>query len=159
MSHKRRSFLKRVSHAGEYVGLRMLDAVVNLFPYRSLDSCAGILVTIFWLLYIQSMPMLFVFSIVHGLTFGGHNILRPLLVANHFGRAHLGAVNGLMRPFFTLSGAVSPLLVVGLYDAYGSYYWAFFAVMVAWFAASVMLRLGVPARAPAEQRAVVAPGP
>ena len=68
----------------------------------------------------------------HGLAVGGFFIMRPLIVANYFGRQHLGAVNSLIRPLTTVTGSMSPLMIAGLYDIHGSYTWAFTAVLLSW---------------------------
>jgi len=77
-------------------------------------------------------PLLLLVSLVHGLALGGNLIMRPLLVADYFGRNHLGAISGLMRPFNTLASASGPLIVTGLYELTQSWYVAFGSVMLMW---------------------------
>jgi len=71
--------------------------------------------------------------------------MRPMITAAYFGRAHLGAINGIMRPFLTLSTAGSPLLVAWLYDREGSYTTVFWVIAACWFGAAAATSL---ARAP-----------
>ena len=99
---------------------------------------------IVFLLTVRSPLMLFAYVVLQGLTLGGQFILQPLMVANYFGRDHLGAVRGIMRPFLTLSGAVGPVFVAGLFDATGSYRVAFIAVIGTWILASLVYLLAVP---------------
>ena len=73
----------------------------------------------------------------HGLSVGGGLIIRPMLVASYFGRDHLGAVGGMMRPFTTVANAVGPLLVAWMRDQQGSYDAAFLAIAVGWFVAGL----------------------
>jgi MFS family permease len=77
----------------------------------------------------------------HGLCVGGNLIMRPMLVASYFGRGHLGAVNGMMRPFTTLVGAAAPLLVAWLRDQEGSYTLAFLLLATGWFVAGLAVVL------------------
>lgn len=73
----------------------------------------------------------------HGLCVGGGLIIRPMLIASYFGRGHLGAVGGMMRPFTTVTNAVGPLLVAWMRDQQGSYDAAFLAIAVGWFIAGL----------------------
>lgn len=106
------------------------------------------------LLQVRSVPLMFGFAAFHGATLGGYFILRPLMMADYFGRAHLGAVNGIMRPFMTVTGAVSPLLVAGLYDARGDYNLAFTVVMLAWAASAIAVWFARPPRVPSPEAVV-----
>jgi len=53
-------------------------------------------------------------------------------VADYFGRGHLGSINGIMRPILTISTASGPLIIAGIYDLSGAYFWAFVLVLAAW---------------------------
>jgi len=88
--------------------------------------------------------MLFTYAFFQGLTLGGQFILQPLMIANYFGRQHLGAVRGVMRPFITFSGAIGPVFVAGLFDATGTYKVAFLFVLSTWIIASLIYLLAVP---------------
>lgn len=101
--------------------------------------------SILLLLNTTNLPMLFLFAITQGTSLGGHFILLPLIVANYYGRAHLGSINGFMRPFMTLTNAFGPFLIAGLYDIQSSYRLAFFLVMVAWFLSGIAV---LPAKSP-----------
>jgi OFA family oxalate/formate antiporter-like MFS transporter len=93
--------------------------------------------TILILLNATSVFVLFLYVALQGMTLGGQFLLQPLAVANLFGRAHLGAIRGIMRPALTFSSAAGPLVIAALYDAQGSYQGAFIFVMVSWFASGV----------------------
>jgi hypothetical protein len=113
---------------------------------------------IFILLNANSVFLLFLYVALQGMTLGGQFILQPLAVANLFGRAHLGAIRGVMRPAITFSSAAGPLLIAALYDAQGSYHWAFIFVMISWFASGLGYYFASPSsrrfRSPASQPAV-----
>jgi len=72
--------------------------------------------------------------------------MRPLIIANYVGRLHLGAVNSLIRPLTTITGSLSPLLVAGLFDAFGTYTWAFTAVLIAWLFVAAIVGFAKPPR-------------
>jgi sugar phosphate permease len=113
---------------------------------------------IFILLNANSVFLLFLYVALQGMTLGGQFILQPLAVANLFGRAHLGAIRGVMRPAITFASAAGPLLIAALYDAQGSYHWAFIFVMISWFASGLGYYFASPSirrfRSPASQPAV-----
>ncbi len=72
--------------------------------------------------------------------------MRPMIVATYFGRGHLGALNGIMRPFMTAASAFSPLLVAWIYDARGSYDPVFWLLAGCWVLASVAILTAHPPR-------------
>jgi sugar phosphate permease len=118
------------------------------FPSRNLMVVQTTLTAmmIAYLLFVVDSPLtLFVYAALQGLTLGGQFILQPLMVANYFGREHLGAVRGIMRPFITLAAAAGPLFVAGLFDATGTYHVAFIAVLATWLIAALIYLLAVPA--------------
>ena len=115
-------------------------SVRNLIVAQALMTAAVIVM----LLYVNSAALLFAYVVIQGLTLGGHFILQPLIVANYFGRAHLGAVRGIMRPFLTFSGAAGPIVVAALFDATGSYRTAFMAVIGTWVLAALVFLLAPP---------------
>ena len=111
-----------------------------LIVTQSLFTAASVLI----LIYVTGLPMLLIFMILFGLTMGGSFILRPLLVANYFGRDHLGAISGMMRPFQSFTGAIGPIFVAAIYDLHGSYYWSFFLVMVGFATTGAVILLAMP---------------
>ena len=139
------------------ISVRLVWGVLaERFPVRYLMVAQALLtaVSIVLFLNITNITTLIIAGAGHGLSLGGFFIMRPLMVANYFGRQHLGAINGILRPFVTLSGAMSPLLVAGMFDVFGSYREAFILVTLTWvFAAGVVFlaappkRLRVPAQA------------
>ena len=81
---------------------------------------------------------------LHGVFIGAYMALQGVMVADYFGRAHLGAINGIMRPFQTATGAVSPLLIALLFDLRGSYTIGFLGIMMAWLMAGSLITLARP---------------
>lgn len=109
------------------------------FPVNHLLVIQGLLTGLSVLLFlnIHSEMTLILAAASHGLSVGGMLVMRPMLIASYFGRDHLGAVNGVMRPFTTLIGAGSPLFVAWLHDQQGSYVTAFWLIAVGWFIAAM----------------------
>ncbi len=118
------------------------------FPVRSLTFVQSTLTasSILLLIYVVGTPMLFAFMVLFGVTMGGSFILRPLLIANYFGRNHLGAITGMMRPFNGFTGAIGPVFVAAIYDLHGSYYWSFVMVMIGFAMTGAVILLAKPPR-------------
>ena len=118
-----------------------------------LQSClTGASILMFILIWNEQTMI--VAAACHGLSVGGMLVMRPMMIASYFGREHLGAVNGIMRPFTTLVSAAGPLLVAWLYDQQGSYNVAFTVLAIGWFTAGLAVAL---ARTPQQRSAPIAP--
>ena len=131
------------------ISIRLLWGILaERFPVRYLMVAQSLITgfSIVMFLYIVNVPTLILAGAFHGIALGGFFIMRPLIIANYFGREHLGAINGILRPFVTLSGAMSPLLVAGMFDIYGSYREAFLLIIVTWFASAAVVYLARPPR-------------
>ena len=89
----------------------------------------------------------------HGMAVGGFFIMRPLIVANYFGRAHLGAVNSIIRPMTTITGSLSPVIIAGMYDIHGSYRWAFTMIIASWLTVATIVGFARPPRRKAAEEA------
>jgi MFS family permease len=116
------------------------------YPVRLLIVSQSLLTasSVLLLIYVAGLPILLAFMILFGVTMGGSFILRPLLIANYFGRDHLGAITGMMRPFQSLTGAIGPIFVAAIYDLHGSYYWSFFIVMLGFATTGAVILLARP---------------
>lgn len=133
------------------ITIRLLWGILSeRFPVRYLMVVQSLItgLSIVMFLYIVNVPTLILAGAFHGIALGGFFIMRPLIIANYFGREHLGAINGILRPFVTLSGAMSPLLVAGMFDIYGSYREAFLLIIVTWFASAAVMYLARPPKMP-----------
>ena len=96
------------------------------------------------LLNIGNLGMLIMYAVFMGLAYGGYVPLQRLIYPIYYGRAHLGAIRGTMRPALTLASAAGPLVIAGLYDVRGSYTLAFTVVMFTWFLAGALFLLARP---------------
>ena len=121
-------------YMGERVPARYLMATVTTLTAASILMFLGV----------RTIPLLVSFMTIAGLVMGGYIIVQSLITANYFGRAYLGSVGSAMRPFFTLSFALSPLLVGALYDLQGNYTLAFLVAMAAWLVAGAIVLMARP---------------
>ena len=115
-------------------------------------SAAATSVVIVLFLNVGSVAFLAVYLAAAGVSMGGFVILQALLTADYFGRAHLGAVESVLRPFMLGTGALSPLLFGVLYDLRGDYGAAFLVAAAAWLAAGLILLAARPPAAARQRR-------
>ena len=131
------------------VSARMLwGLLADRFQVRYLIVIQSLLTasSVLLLLYVIGPVMLFTFVVCFGLTMGGSFLLRPLIVANYFGRMHIGAITRYMRPFQATTTAIGPVVVALAYDAQGSYFWSFVAVMIGYASTAAVIMLAKPPR-------------
>ena len=102
--------------------------------------------TVLLLFQIDSVWMMMTVALLNGLALGGNFVMRPLIVANYFGRDHLGAIGGVMRPLQIAGGATGPLAVAGLYDLTGDWHVAFGAVIAIWVGSALSIAAARPPR-------------
>jgi MFS family permease len=99
-----------------------------------------------------SGTLLYVFMIGWGLGFGGFVPLQEMIWATYFGRQHIGRIRSVAIPALGLTQAIGPQLAARVYDAFGSYGYAFGFFAACSAAAALCI---VFARQPALQRAEV----
>ena len=116
--------------------------------YLLAASASVTAVVIVFFLNVGSVPLLVAIMAMAGVSMGGYLILQALLIADYFGRAYLGAVESLFRPFVLGTGALSPLLFGVLYDLRGGYAVAFLVAAGVWFGAGAIVLLARPPRQP-----------
>ncbi len=118
------------------------------YPVRSLMA-TSVSITAFSVLLIfqvDSVLTMMLVALFNGLALGGNFMMRPLIVANYFGRDHLGAINGVLRPLQVVGGATGPLVVAGLFDLTGDWHVAFGAVIAIWVASAASIAIARPPR-------------
>jgi len=86
---------------------------------------------------------------IAGLGIGGWVGLNQVVWADYFGRAHLGAISGITRPFITVSSATGPLYIAALADLSGSYSLSMLVMTASWWFCALFLMLVKPAKRPA----------
>jgi MFS family permease len=100
--------------------------------------------TVLLLFQVDSVLTMMLVAVLNGLALGGNFVMRPLIVANYFGRDHLGAIGGVMRPLQIAGGAFGPLAVAGLFDLTGDWHVAFGAVIAIWAVSALSIALALP---------------
>jgi sugar phosphate permease len=100
--------------------------------------------TVVLLFQVDSVFTMMLVAVLNGLALGGNFVMRPLIVANYFGRDHLGSIGGVMRPLQIAGGATGPLAVAGLFDLTGSWEIAFGAVIAIWVGSALSISLALP---------------
>ncbi|MDE2900591.1 MAG: MFS transporter, partial [Chloroflexota bacterium] len=114
--------------------------------------------TVLLILNVGGQTSMLIVTGLHGLTIGAYITLMGVIVADYFGRLHLGAINGVLRPFMTASGAASPLFIAFLFDLQDSYTLAFLIIAAGWLLAGALMLLAKPPRSP-ERAATASGGP
>ena len=104
--------------------------------------------TVLLILNVGGQATMLAASALHGLTIGAYITLMAIVVADYFGRLHLGAINGVIRPFMTASSAASPLFIAFLIDLQNSYVLAFLIIAAGWLLAGVLMLMATPPRLP-----------
>jgi MFS family permease len=104
-------------------------------------TCTALLV----LLSISNVPLLYVWSIIYGVSTGGFWLLQPLTLANYFGARNLGAIRGFNAPFMAVASGIAPLSAALLFDSTDSYVGV---MALAASAAAIGGTLGFLSRAP-----------
>ena len=121
---------------GERIAPRLLMAGSTMFT--------GVSIVVF--VNVTNIAQVTIYMAIAGVSMGGYLILQSLLTANYFGRQHLGAITGMMRPAAMIISASGPLLVGLLYDLNANYTYAFLAAAAAWFIAGFFVLLAKPPR-------------
>ena len=96
------------------------------------------------LLVASSVPMVFLFAVVYGVSVGGHAVLSSVVWADYFGREFVGTIRGALTPLTTGSIAIGPLLVGLGYDIAGSYLEVFLGLLALYLLGSVLILLAKP---------------
>ena len=104
------------------------------------------------LLQVDSTATAMVNSSVHAFALGGYAAIQPLVLANYFGREHLGAIRGAFQPPVQLTVAAGPLALAAAADATGSYTAAFIALLGTWLAVAVLFYWARPLEHPYPRR-------
>jgi OFA family oxalate/formate antiporter-like MFS transporter len=92
-----------------------------------------------------------------GFNFGGNFALFPLLTAESFGTKNLGANYGAVFTAYGVGGILGPLLAGQVWDALGSYKWAFIPAAIACLVAMALaLIMRPPAKVEAQPEAEAA---
>ena len=124
---------------GGYVGDRM-PLRTALFGFSALQSGAVVL-----LLFANSTEMVFLFSVVFGIAFGGRTPLTTSIRGVYFGRKAFASITGMSMIPMNVMLLASPLFAGIMFDVTGSYDIPFGVVaVVSFIGSSLFLMLGEP---------------
>jgi MFS family permease len=85
----------------------------------------------------HTIGMLYLFAVIFGF-FSGVGIILVPLVAEYYGFSSLGVISGLIVSSNSLGGAAGPPVAGAIFDAVGSYHWAFVACAFSGLAAALL---------------------
>jgi MFS family permease len=84
-----------------------------------------------------------------GFCIGGYVSFNQAAWAEYYGRAHLGAITGAVRPLVIISASSGPIVLASIYDRFGDYTYGFLLVTFSWLACFGALLLARPVAKPA----------
>ncbi len=74
-----------------------------------------------YLLTTTTLTQALIFAVIYGASFGGGFTLSQVIIADYFGRTHLGSIRGFLVPFILPVNAFGPLAAGLYFDATGTY--------------------------------------
>lgn len=107
-------------------------------------SFSGMVVGVALMLFAREtgqLPLMLLGFFVWGLGFGGGVPLGEFIWAKYFGRVHIGAVRSIGMPIGIAFGAAGPLAVSALFDASGTYTWAWLMLASVYVAGAVAVMI------------------
>lgn len=112
-------------------------------PRQQVTACLFLVQTLalLVLLLVYSMAGVYAFVVLFGIGFGAMTPARAALVADLYGPAHYGKINGVLALFVTGSRALAPVSAGAVYDWAGSYEPMFWGLLVASAVATVAVLL------------------
>jgi len=96
------------------------------------------------LLGANTVPTAYLFTVLQGIAEGGMRTLTAILLADYYGRQHLGAIYGLLRAVQVVGFALGPLVSGVTFDMTQSYHHAFVAFLGLSLVGTVSIGLARP---------------
>lgn len=130
------------------LGKLLAGYAADRWPKRYIAMVSFVLsaLAMFALMQAWSLPLVWAFVVLFGLSMGGPAIARPLMVTEHFGQASFGAVYGWVEFIRLLGATIGPFVAGWVYDVTQSYNWAFIAFILCFLAGIVPLLWLKPAQ-------------
>lgn len=130
------------------VGRIVLGSAADRIGNKQATIIALILMTVslFWLVPVTALWMLYLFAIVFGFAHGGHAPSQSPMVAGLFGLRSHGFIFGIMGFAFTIGSAIGPFMAGYIFDVTGRYQIAFMICAVVNTVGLVMIMLLKPIR-------------
>ncbi|OGO06142.1 MAG: hypothetical protein A2Y60_00605 [Chloroflexi bacterium RBG_13_54_9] len=89
--------------------------------------CIGECIGVYILSIANTLPLVYLFVIIYGFSFGVSIPLRTSLRGDLFGRTNFATIQGIMSPIMMPFGVIGPVFAGWVYDYFGSYQIAFYA--------------------------------
>lgn len=117
--------------------------LVERYSERHLASAAMIMAAagLFYLLFVETLPMALGFSVVFGLAARGESSLVMMIVAQYYGRSSYGTISGFIGPFQMLGLGLGPLVASIAFDLTGSYEGVFLLFSIGYMVAAGLMWL------------------
>ena len=135
------------THAGMAMVLRLpWGMVMERIPVRYGMALiySGCALAIVVLLLAPSQPFLYVFGFLYGGSIAGAAVTQGLILANYYGREHIGSIQGAISPITIFGHAGGPLLVAFMRDQLGSYTAAWIWMLVMFLISVALAILAKP---------------
>ncbi|MFC2068090.1 MFS transporter [Chloroflexota bacterium] len=109
---------------------------------KALLICTLLLaVAMLWVVWSDTLWMLYIFAVVFGFSMGGTAPSLNALIGDTFGMGHIGVIMAVLDAPWGIGAAVGPALAGYIFDISGSYVFAFLTGMVAALLITVLLLL------------------
>lgn len=122
----------------QVAGRFLFAPATNLVPLRGLSAFTfGVRALSFTVLFLPGVGSLWLFAALFGAANGASTLARAALVAETYGSAHYGSINGGVATVVALVQTVVPLGVGLIHDALGSYDLVLWGLMITSLSAAV----------------------
>lgn len=113
------------------VGRLVCGALGSRFEgrYLAIACLTGFAIGVIILMNARALPLVYLYAVLSGISYGGIVVLMPSMFGAYFGRAHFARIIGWGSPITTLLGAASPLVAGFIYGATGTYTAAFWVAI------------------------------
>jgi MFS family permease len=95
----------------------------------------------------KSLSLIYVYTVIFGISSGALNVALPTFIGAYYGRIHYSQILGLILPLIILAEAAGPVIAGAINDAMGTYMLAFIILTVSSTAGLVCTIFAYPPRA------------
>jgi MFS family permease len=108
-------------------GKFLAGALGTRFEIRHLSATflGAFAIGIFVLMNVKDVPLIYVYAIISGISYGGLIVFMPAILGDYYGRANYHKIIGWMNPFTAIISAFSPMFAGFIFDVTRSYTFAF----------------------------------
>ncbi len=113
-------------------------------------SFSGFIIAILLMIYVSSVEMMFLSTIIFGSSVGVGMIVHTYIFAAYYGRAFLGTIRGIVMPINLLSAGLGAPLVGYLHDYSGSYLLAWWTLLAIYGGSAALILTALPPKRDAD---------